>query len=223
MASGFLERTGEQLRHYLEAKYSTVAVNDREKLMDALVGLMEYGRDEGQSLHALLDHVAHVISRALAFNEVVIGLYDRKEKDFCHEVVLGYRNDIANELMRRRYSNADMVIQKTSPSVRIGKLSEFNHAEGLSSPERNFLDRSSVGPNFRRSMDEFDKGDFIDVWMRDPRMGLVGWIRVAHPHDSKLPPKISVLWLELIASICACMVSQRWCLEDRGRRSSDGR
>ncbi len=223
MASRFLERAGGQLRHYLEAKYSTVAVNDREKLMEALVGLMEYGRDEGQPLHAFLDHVAHVISRALAFNEVIIGLYDRQEKDFYHEVVLGYRNDIANELMRRRYSNADMVMQRTSPSVRIGRLSEFNHADGLSGPGRNLLDKSSVGPDIRRSMDEFDKGDFIDVWMRDPRMGLVGWIRVAHPHDSKLPPKITVLWLELIASICACMVSHRWGPEDRGRRSSDGR
>ncbi len=211
------------MRHYLEAKYSTVAVSDREKLMEALVGMMEYGRDERQPLHALLDHVAHVISRSLAFNEVVIGLYDRKEKDYYHEVVLGYRSDIANELKRLRYSNAGMVNQKISSSVKIGKLSEFNRDEGLPSPLRNLLGGSSMGPNIRRSMDEFDKGDFIDVWMRDPRMGLVGWIRVTHPHDYKLPPKINVLWLELIASVCACMVSQRWCLEDRGRRGSDGR
>jgi hypothetical protein len=222
MAPGLHEPSGGQLRHYLEAKYSALAVNDREKLVEALVGLMEYGRSEGQSLHALLDHVAHVISRSLAFNEVVIGLYDRKEKDYFHEVVLGYRDDIANELKRLRYRNADMIGRKTSPSVRIGKLSEFNHVEVLSNHERNPLDRSSMGSTFRRSMDEFEKGDIMDVWMRDPRMGLVGWIRVSHPQDSKLPSKINVLWLELIASICACMVCQRWSLEDKGRRSSDG-
>ena len=223
MASGFPGRSGGLFRQHIEAKYSTVAVDDREKLIDALVGLIEYGRDERQSLHSFLDQAAHLIFRSLAFDEIVIGLYDRKENDYCHEVVFGYRNDIADDLKRLRYSNEDMANQKRSPSVKIGKLSEFSHMEALPKSERKLFDGSSTGTNLRSSMDVFDKGDFIDVWMRDPRLGLVGWIKVSHSHDSKLPPKINVLWLEIIASICACVVSQRWHQEDRARRGADGR
>jgi len=188
--------------------------------MEALVGLIEYGRDQRESLHAFLDQAAQLISRLLAFEEVVIGLYDREEKDYYHEVVFGYPSDIATELRRFRYSQGDLVSQRRFPSVRIGKLSEFNPVEGLPESERKLLSGSSTGANFRKSLDEFHRGDFIDIWMRDPRKNLVGWIGVSHPRNSRLPPKISVQWLELIASICACVVSQRWHQEDRARRLS---
>jgi len=188
--------------------------------MEALVGLIEYGKDQREPLHSFLDQAAHLISRLLAFDEIVIGLYDRKEKDYYHEVVFGYKSDIATELKRLRYNHEDLASQKRIPSVRIGKLSEFNPVEGLPESERKLLGGSSTGATLRKSLDEFRKGDFIDIWMRDPRKNLVGWIGVSHPRNSKLPPKINVLWLEFIASICACVVSQRWHQEDRARRSS---
>ncbi|MBN1677251.1 MAG: hypothetical protein JW880_01800 [Candidatus Thermoplasmatota archaeon] len=220
MESGSPERIDGQLRQHIEAKYRPVAMNDREKLMEALVGLMEHGRDQRESLHSFLDQAAHLISRLLGFDEVVIGLYDREEKDYYHEVVLGYQNDIAAELRRLRYSHEDLVGQRKFQSVRIGKLSEFNPVEGLPESERKLLSGPFTGTDVRRALDEFHRGDFIDTWMRDPRKNLVGWIGVSHPRNARLPPKISVLWLELIASICAHVVSQHWHQEDRARRSS---
>lgn len=220
MTSGSPERIDGQLRQHLEAKYSPVATNDREKLIEALVGLIEYGKDQREPLHSFLDQAAQLTSRLLSFEEIVIGLYDRKEKDYYHEVVFGYQNDTAIELKRLRYKYEDLVSQRRYPSVRIGKLSEFNPVEGLPESERKLLCGSSTGATARRSLDEFHKGDFLEAWMRDPRKNLVGWIGVSHPRNSRLPPKIYVLWLELIASICACVVSQRWLQEDRARRLS---
>jgi hypothetical protein len=222
LASGIPERIDGHFRQYIEAKYGTAAVNDREKLMEALINLIEYGRDQEHSLHSFFDQVAHLISRLLAFDEIVMGLYDRKEKDYYNEVVFGYKDDIAIELKRLRYSNEDIVNQERFPHVRIGKLSGFNHIGGLSKSEQKSFGESSVEANAREFMDKFEKGDFIDTWMRDPRIGLVGWIKVAHPRDSRLPPKINVLWLELIASISACVVCQRWRQVDSARRNANG-
>ena len=198
-------------------------MNDRERLMEALVSLTEYGRDQRQSLHSFLDQVAHLISRQLAFDEIVIGLHDRKERNYYHEVVFGYRNDIVNELKRARYTYEDMASRERLQRVRLGKHSDFRPVEGLPESEWKLFCGSRAGAEARKSLDEFNKGDFIDTWMRDSRMDLVGWISVSHPRDSKLPPKINILWLEFIASVCTCVVSQHWHHEDRARRSAYGR
>lgn len=208
-----------RLRQHLEAKYSIAAVNDREKLVEALVDLMEHGRDQSESLGHFLDRAARLISRLLGFEEVVIGLYDRNGTDYYHEVVLGYRSDISAGLKQLRYKDEDMVSQRRFPSVRIGKLSEFYPVEGLPEPERKLFDVPSTGTSVRRILGEFRRGDFIGIWMRDQSKNLVGWIRVSRPRIPRFPPKINVLWLEFIASICACVVSRRWHHEDRARRS----
>ncbi len=215
MVSEVPERIDGLHRQHLEAKYGTTALNDREKLIDALISLIEHGRDQKQSLRSFLDHVAHQISRSLAFEEVIIGLYDRKERDFCHEVVFGYGDDIAAELKRLRYGFEDLVSHRRFGSVRIGKLSEFNPRETLSESELILFNAKSMGADARKPLDGLRQGDSIDTWMRCSRDNLVGWIRVSRPRNSKLPPKISVLWLELIASISACVISQRWQQEDK--------
>lgn len=219
MAFGSPERIDLGLRQHLETKYGAAALNDRERMIDALLGLMEHGKDRSEPLGVFLDRAAQLISRLLSFEEIVIGLYDRKERDYYHEVVFGYKSDITAGLRQLRYKNEDLISHKRLPSVRIGKLSEFYPVEGLPESERKLFDVQVTGTVFRKSTGEFHKGDFISVWMRDQRRNLVGWIRVSRPRIPKLPPKINVLWLELIASICACVISQRWHQEDRARRS----
>jgi hypothetical protein len=204
-------------RQYLEAKYSPVALSDQEKMIEAMVGMLELGRTQKQQLHYSLDKVAHVIYRSLAFDEVVIGLYDRNEKSYYPEIVFGFRNDVAVELKRQRFSHVDMASQERSHGVKVGRFSEFYPAESLSESKLKMLNISSVSSGARRSPDEFQKGGFIRTWIRGPRNDLMGWIEVSRPRDSKFPPKMSVLWLELIATICACEVSKQWHHEDRVR------
>lgn len=224
MESGSPERVDAQLRQYLEVKYSTAPVNDRERMMEALVGLMEYARDEKESLHSFLDRAAETISRSLGFEEIVIGLHDREKNDYYHEVVFGYGNDIPIGLKQLRYSREDLASQRRSMGVRIGKLSEFSPVEGMSEPKRKLLDVPPAGADSARFLDKFRRGDFIDTWMRDQRKNLIGWIGVSRPHHSRFPPKIDVLWLELTASICACVISWHWQKEDLARRANaDGR
>ncbi len=220
MESGSPERVDGQLRQHLEVKHSATAVNDQERMIEALVGLMEHARDGKESLHSFLDRAAHMISRSLAFDEIVIGLCDREKNDYYHEVVLGYRSDVAVGLKQVRYSYEDLLGQKRYQNVRVGKLSEFSPVEGMPEPKRKLFDISPSDADVRGSLDEFRRGDFIDTWMRDQRNNLVGWIGVSRPRSSRFPSKIDVLWLELIASICTCVVSHRWHQEDRVWRSS---
>ena len=209
-------------RQHIEAKYGSVAEDDQEKLMEAIVGLIEYGRDPEQSLHSFLEQVAQLVSRSLRFDEIVIGLYDRKANDYCNEVVFGYGSEAVTELMQLRYTIEDLKNQERAPRVRIGKLAEFSRAEGSPTSERGWHPGLPAGVNVRKPVNAFERGDSIVVWIRNPRMGLVGWIKVSHPHNLEFPPKISVLWLELIASICACVVLQHWHQENRARGSENG-
>jgi hypothetical protein len=204
-----------QLRQYIESRYSPIPRDDQEKLIDALVGLTEFGRDKKQTLHAFLEQAARVIFRFFAFNEIIIGLYDRKQKDFYHETVFGYRSDIAGELKKLRYNLQDMVGQDRFPFIKIGKISEIDPVEGLPEDERQLFNRPYAGSIARKELDEFHEGDYIDVWMYDSRKNIIGWLEISAPRTGKLPPRIAVMWAEVIASICASVVRYRWLLEDR--------
>jgi len=212
-----------QFRQQIESKYSPVSRDDQEKLIDAMMSLMEYGRDRKQSLHSFLEQVTRVIFRFFALDEVVIGLYDRKQKDYYIEVVFGYRNELTTEYKKLRYDHEDMVGQNTFPHINIGRISELNPVEGLPESERKLFNRPFMGSDARKTPDEFHEGDYIDVWMRDHQKNIIGWIEISRTRDGKLPPRITVMWVEFIASVCACVIHQRWMQEDRIRGSkADG-
>ena len=220
MAPVISDQIDGQFRQYIESKYSPIPRDDHEKLIDALIGLMEHGRDRRQSLHSFLEQATRLIFRFFALDEIVIGLYDRKQKDYYIEVVFGYRSELAAEYKKLRYDQEDMVSQDRFPNIKIGKLSELNPVEGLPESERKLFNRPFMGADARKSLDEFHEGDYIDVWMRDPRKNIIGWIEVSRTRDGKIPSRITVLWLEFIASICAGVVNQRWLHEDRARGST---
>lgn len=207
-----------QFRQHIESKYSPIPKDDEERLVDSLISLMEYGRDRRQSLTSFLEQVARLIFRFLAFDEIVIGLYDRKQDDFYHEVVFGFHSGITSEYKKVRYSHEDMVSQERFPFVKIGKLSEFSPVEGLPEEERKLFNRPFAGGLARGAVDEFHEGDYIDFWMTGPQNSIIGWIELAKTRNGKLPTRMNVRWVELIASICSSVVRQRWLHEDTLRR-----
>ncbi len=205
------------LRQYIESRYNPVPRDEQEKLIDAVIGLMEYGWDRKQTIPSFLEQVARLIFRHFAFGEIVIGLYDRKRKDFYHEVVFGYRNDLVPAYKKIRYAYEDMVSMDRFAFIKTGKLSELDPVEGLPEEERKLFSRPFAGSAARKAVDEFHEGDYFDVWMMDHNKNIIGWIEMSGRRDGKLPPKLAVRWVEVIASICALVIRQRWILEDQGR------
>ena len=207
-----------KLRQYVEMTYTPIPRDDREKLIDSLLSLTELARDKKQDVHTFLEKVAKMIFRQFAFDEISIGIFDRKENKYRMDVLFGHRPEIVAEYLRLRYDQEDMVSQDRFPFIKIGKLAELDPIEGLPEDERKYLNRPYAGSLARGAVDEFHEGDYIDVWIYGPQKNILGWIELGKPRTGKLPPRASVRWVEVIASICAFAIRQRWLQEDASRR-----
>jgi len=207
-----------KLRQYIETTYSPIPRDDQEKLIDALLSLSEAGRDKRLSLHAFLEQVARMVFRFFAFDEIAIGLHDRKDDTYYYDVVFGYRADLAAEYHKLRYDHDDMVSQERFPFVKIGKMSELAPVEGLPDSERKLLNRPYAGSLARGGVDEFHEGDYIDVWIFGPQREISGWIELSKPRSGKLPSRATLWLVETIASICSLVIREKRLQEDASRR-----
>ncbi len=208
-----------QLRKHIETTYTPIPKDEQEKFIEALVSLIELGRDRKQSVHSFLEQVSRTVFRLFSFDEIAIGLYDRQENNFYYDVLFGYTGDLATQYLKIRYDYEDMVSQDRFPYIKTGKLSELAPVEGLPGSERTLLNRPYAGSLARGEMDQFHEGDYIDFWMYGgPQKNIVGWIEVSKPRSGKLPARKTVRSLEVIASICSFVIRQKWLQEDAARR-----
>lgn len=202
-----------EFRRHVENIYTLVPKDDGERIADNLIDIMAAGSDRKQPLKSVLEQVARFVFRQFGFSEVAIGLKDRREPVWRYEVALGFTKEIEARIFRTRYDHEDMYSQERFPNIKIGKLSEFNIAEGRPVNETDKYDRPYRWTAKRTELTEFLPGDFIDVWMVDEKKEFIGWIEVSGPKDKKQPPRSTVRWLELLASICSEIVRTRWAEE----------
>jgi hypothetical protein len=207
-----------RLRQHVETTYTPIPRDDQEKLIDALLSLTELARDKRHDVRSFLEKVAKTIFRQFAFDEISIGIYDRKENKYRMEVVFGYPPEIAAEYLKLRYDQEDMVSQDRFPFIRIGKLAELDPVEGLPESERKFMNRPYAGSLARGAVEDFHEGDYIDVWIYGPHKNIIGWIELSRPRNGRLPPRKTIRWVEVIASMCSFVIRQKWLQEDAARR-----
>ena len=199
-----------EFRRHVETFYTLVPRDDDERVADNLIDIMAAGMDRKQSLKSILEQVARFVFRQFGFSEVAIGLKDRREPVWRYEVALGFTKEIEARIFRTRYDRDDMYSQERFPNIKIGKLAELNIAEGRPVIETDKYDRPYRWTANRTAVTEFLPGDFIDVWMVDEKKEFIGWIEVSGPKDKKQPPRSTVRWLELLASVCSEIVRYRW-------------
>jgi hypothetical protein len=197
-------------RAHIEGNYSPIPRDVDEKIIDNIVSLTELAMDKKQSLNAILEQAAKLIFRHFDFREVSVGLKSRTSMIYKYEVFLGYRPDITDGLRKLRYTHEDMVSQDRFPNIKTGRLSELNPVEGLPDEEKILFNRPFQLSLTRGASDDFHEGDYLDVWMLGPNKQLIGWFELSDPASGKLPPRRTIRWIELIASICASIVIQRW-------------
>ena len=210
MISGRKDPIDRKYRAFIESNYAPIARDTEEKIIDNIISLAELAMDKRQPLNAILEQAAKLIFRHLDFREVCVGLKNRTTKMYKYEVLLGYRPDIVESLRKLTYTQEDMVSQDRFPYIKTGRLSELNPAEGLPEEERELFNRPYLLEVARESPDVFHEGDYLDVWMYGPNKEIIGWFELSNPINGKLPPRRTIRWVELVASICSSIIVQRW-------------
>jgi hypothetical protein len=205
-----------QYRSMIESTYNPIPRDDHEKIIDNLLTLVEMGHDKRQSLKQTLEFAVKIIFKHFDFHDITVGLKDRKDGYYRYEVIFGFRKEIEDGLRRMKYSYDDMVSNEKFPFIRIGRHSELDPMEGLPEWERDWYKPHALEMR-RKAPDEFHEGDYIDIWMYCHNKELIGWFEIANPLGGKLPTRSQVRWIELVASICSTIVTQKWAEEDAAK------
>ncbi|MBN1677250.1 MAG: hypothetical protein JW880_01795 [Candidatus Thermoplasmatota archaeon] len=203
------EAISADLRRFLESKYPLISKEEDEKIVQTLTDLMAIGTDRMQPLKSFFDRVLKFVFRQFGFTEVAIGIKERNEDVWRYEAVFGFKKEVEAELLKTRYDRDDMHSQDRFPNIKTGKLSELNVAEGLPEVETDLYDRPFHWRGKRTTYEDFLPGDFFDFWMLDEKKEIIGWIEVSGPIDRMLPPRTTVRWLELLASVCSEVLRYR--------------
>ena len=198
------------LKSILQSKYSTIPKNDLQKILDNILDLGELSRDRKQNVKSILEQAAKMIFRLFEFNEIAIGLKNPRDGLYRYEVLFGYSKNTEVNYRKLEYTPEDMVSYDKYPFVKIGRISELDPVEGFSEDERYLYDRPLVAGLSRKSPEDFQEGDYIDVWMYDSKKSLIGWFELSKPRSGKMPSCDTVRWIEVITDFCALIVERKW-------------
>lgn len=207
-----------QHKMLIEKAYSPLPRDQQEKIIEGIFGILEAARDRKNTLKTILEQVAKTTFRLFEFDEIGIGLKNRKDGLYRYEVLFGYRNEIVDDFKKIAYTYEDMVSYDRFPFIKTGKYSDLNPVEGLPKEEQHLFNRQYDLQEKRELPDEFHEGDYVDFWMYGYNKEIIGWIELASPRNRKLPPRSTVRWIELIACICSSIVMRKWAEEDLVRK-----
>lgn len=199
---------------HIKRKYDLAPQNEQEKILSGIVSMIEFSKDGRRSINSILEHAARMIFRLFGIREIGIGLKNRKDGLYRYEVILGFRQEVKDNLMRLEYEGAEILDGSKYPNIKIGRLAEFNPFDSMSEEEmRPYVNRPSLMNRKRTSHDLFLEGDYVFIWMFDTGDAMIGWIELSCHKDGELPSRTDVRWLEGIAEILSLVVQQRWSKE----------
>lgn len=200
------ERTRDVIGRYAAGKDS-----EDEMIMTEMIRFLDRNKAPTQRLDAFLHDLARIIHRLFDFKEVCIGTQDPSDKMFRFKICLGFRGGAQEVRMRTTYSPQELMDEKLYPSTQVGRRTRFYLSENQSFKdfEREAFNRPSLLGKERESTDLMVEGDYIDIFMLDHQMQIIGWLELSNPINGRWPDKKVIRWVELFASIAAAVISQR--------------
>lgn len=201
-----LERT-----RYVIGKYAARTDSEDELIMTEMIRFLDRSKAPTQQLDAFLQDLARIVHRLFDFKEVCIGIQDPSDGMFRLRICLGFRGAAQEVRKRTAYSPQELMDEKLYPSTQIGRRTRFYLSENqpFKDSEREAFNRPSLLGKERESIDLMVEGDYIDIFMLDHRMQIIGWLELSNPVNGRWPDKKTIRWLELFVSIAAAVISQR--------------
>lgn len=204
--------SGTETAKLLRDRYSPIARDENEKIMDGIEKLLASAREPAQSPQTFLEEAGRTIHRLFDFREIAIGLKSKRDGLFRYEVLIGFSDDAEKARRRIAYTYDEMTDASIYPGgVRISKLSEFMLTEfhPYKEGEEETFNRPNKLAEERKSADQLMGGDYIDVYIAGRDGGIIGWMEFSATRNGMMPSRIAIRWLELLAAIIGSVITER--------------
>ncbi|MDH4123515.1 MAG: hypothetical protein OEV21_05495 [Thermoplasmata archaeon] len=202
------EALGETLE-LLRKNYSGFPKDQNENAMIAVASLIAHSMDS-DSPEKIAKETLTVIHRLFDFQYVYIALKD-KDGFFRYVAQIGLPKDKEKVLFQIMYSKDDVFDEATYPSTPLSDITRFYMSESMPFKE-NELDtfgRPIMIGQRRMSPDEMMEADYFDIYIRDWNQDPIGYIEMSLTRSRKLPDRMTIAWLELIATVIGPIISKK--------------
>ena len=162
-------------------------------------------------MHTILTDAAKLIHRNFEFQYVSIAMKDPTDEKFRYVVALGLIPSAEAAYKEIRYSHADLFDESVFPSTKVSTYTHFYMSEDA--PYKPGEEKSYNRPNQlsveRANPDDMLEGDYIDVFMQGYLREVTGYFELAGTRSEKLPSKVTIRWMELIASLLSAIEAHK--------------
>lgn len=194
----------------IKRKYSPIPENDFERSMESTRSLISFAQTRGRMLKDILDQANKIIFRNTTFREVSIGLKSEDDELFRFVVFLGLGPAAKAAHSSVAYTLEEMYQTDKYPGIMLSETCEYCISEGVEYEEIDIkmFNRPSILAENRKLGDEFLEGDYIDFLIYGRAKNLLGWVEVGRAQDGKLPPRVDIRFIELIALVLGVIIEQ---------------
>lgn len=199
----------DQIERILRTNYSGISQNRYEDIMSAVSVFISHSIEK-KSIETILKEAVSIIHRLFDFQFVAIALKDR-DGIFRYKVQLGLSQEAERKYFELEYSPSDPLKESTFPSTAVSDLTRFYMQENTPYKEDEIetYARPILLTQKRMTADEMLEGDYIDVDIPGWRREIIGYFELGMTRSKKLPPKGTIKWLELIATMIGAIISER--------------
>jgi len=200
-----------ELARFVRERYSSALREEKDTVIEGFEQFLLYSMTPRVTMHTILEEAARLIHRNFDFQYVSIAMREKADGLYRYVVSMGLTKSAEKSHKDIRYSYSDLFDGSTFPSVKISNFTHFYLGEDA--PFKPGEEKTYSRPNLltasRNAEDEMLEGDYIDVYMYGHLRDVVGFIELGGTRNGKLPEKLAIRWIELIASVIAAMVLQK--------------
>lgn len=195
------------LAKMVREKYSRISRDENDATIEGFEQFLMFTMTPRASMNAILDEATRLIHRNFDFQYVGIAMREKSNGLYRYIATTGLTKSAEMSYREIRYTYSDLFDSSTFPSVKVSDFTHFYLAEDA--PFKPGEEKSYSRPNLltatRTAEDEMLEGDYIDVFMFGHLREVVGFIELGGTRSGKLPEKLAIRWIELIASMIAAM------------------
>lgn len=200
-----------ELAKMVRERYSRIARDSNEVTIEGFEQFLLFTMTPRATMYMIIDEATRFIHRNFDFQYVGIALRDKADGLYRYITSVGLTKSAEMTHKEIRYSYSDLFDDSTFPSVKVSNCTHFYLSE--SAPFKPGEEKTYSRPNLlnasRNAEDEMLEGDYIDVFMFGHLREVVGFIELGGTRSGKLPEKLAMRWIELIASMIAAMALRK--------------
>lgn len=201
-----------QLTKTLQEIYSPLIRDPNERIMEQIERLMFKGTDPRESIDSFLTSAGTLIYRMFGIAEVAVALKDTSDNLFRYRLFFGMRKESEDAYRKLAYTLEQVTSTTKYPRIRLSEYIDFFPSEyrPYIEGELDTYNRPSKLEMKRRSPDEMIEGDYFCIYLYGlTKNDILGWFEIARTLNGKMPPRETLKWLELLASIVGRTIHER--------------